>query len=442
MGSTTGVARPAQWASANGVSLHIHRPQDAHIPAAGGRLSGIGMAARHIKPGIGGALVANRNATKGEKFVPRNGFFTPMTAVISWKSAASVDIVFYNPLQDNDVIVGGRKVPLAADYTAPIAAQASRQRSQGIDLIGFLRPQVLFPDFGLFMQEPYDPTKIPVVFTHGLLSRPEAFKETLNTLQADPATRARYQFWYFRYPSGLPTMVTAARLHRDLGRALAIYDPKRRNRAFENTVLVGHSMGSIISNMQVRDRSGLRAKIFTDPMRLLSFGTGLDEVVTELYKQPPAQQVSLLIFICAPHRGSELAISPVAQLFSTLVTVPRDFLALAPGRTLNGLTDFGRMLTQGPPQSIYSLSPKNKSLELTLELPLKPGAAYASVIGDRGRGDTPNSSDGVVPYWSSHLDAAISEKIVPYTHDAEDRELTIAEVRRLLLAHAAKGAAD
>jgi hypothetical protein len=33
-----------------------------------------------------------------------------------------------------------------------------------------------------------------------------------------------------------------------------------------------------------------------------------------------------------------------------------------------------------------------------------------------------------VPYWSSHLDAAISEKIEPYTHDAEDRELTIAEM--------------
>jgi hypothetical protein len=48
-------------------------------PAADYRI--LGMAARHIKPGIGGALVANRNAAKDEKFVPRNGFFAPMTAV-------------------------------------------------------------------------------------------------------------------------------------------------------------------------------------------------------------------------------------------------------------------------------------------------------------------------------------------------------------------------
>jgi hypothetical protein len=146
------------------------------------------MAARH-KPGIGGALVANRNAAKDEKFVPLTGSSLDDCGHLMEERRVGGHYLLQSP-RDNDVIVGGRKVPLAADCTAPIAAQASRQRSQGIDLIGFLRPQVLFPDFGLFMRQRYDPTKIPVVFTHGLLSRPKAFKETLNTLQADPATRA------------------------------------------------------------------------------------------------------------------------------------------------------------------------------------------------------------------------------------------------------------
>lgn len=405
-------------------------------PAADFRV--IGMAQRHIKPGLGGALIANRYAVGKEPFVPRNGFFIPLTALITWKSPNLAEIAFYNPLKDDTVKVDGRKVPLAADYTAAMAAQLSRQRSQGVDLVGFLRPQVLFPDFGIFMQQPYDPTKIPVVFTHGLMSRPAAFRETLNTLQADPAIRSRYQFWYFRYPSGLPTLVTAARLRRDLDRALQFYDPQRKNPAFENTVLVGHSMGSIISNMQIRDRAGLRPKIFTDPVKLVTFGTELDEVVEELFKKPPAPQVSMAIFICGPHRGSNLAVNPLARLVATLVAVPRDLIALAPGRTLSGLTDVGRSLAQAAPQSINSLSPRNKSLSMTLQLPVKPGVTLASIIGDRGRGDSPNSSDGIVPYWSSHLDAVDSEKIVPYNHDAQDRVQTIAEVCRLLLDHAAK----
>lgn len=405
-------------------------------PAADFRV--IGMAQRHIKPGLGGALIANRYAVGKEPFVPRNGFFIPLTALITWKSPNFAEIAFYNPLKDDTVKVDGRKVPLAADYTAAMAAQLSRQRSQGVDIVGFLRPQVLFPDFGIFMQQPYDPTKIPVVFTHGLMSRPAAFRETLNTLQADPAVRSRYQFWYFRYPSGLPTLVTAARLRRDLDRALQFYDPQRKNPAFENTVLVGHSMGSIISNMQIRDRADLRPKIFTDPVKLVTFGTELDEVVEELFKKPPAPQVSMAIFICGPHRGSNLAVNPLARLVATLVAVPRDLIALAPGRTLSGLTDVGRSLAQAAPQSINSLSPRNESLGMTLQLPVKPNVTLASIIGDRGRGDSPNSSDGIVPYWSSHLDSVDSEKIVPYNHDAQDRVQTIAEVRRLLLDHAAK----
>ena len=31
------------------------------------------------------------------------------------------------------------------------------------------------------------------------------------------------------------------------------------------------------------------------------------------------------------------------------------------------------------------------------KIPITPGIPYHSIIGDRGKGDTPNSSDGVVP---------------------------------------------
>jgi hypothetical protein len=56
-------------------------------------------------------------------------------------------------------------------------------------------------------------------------------------------------------------------------------------------------------------------------------------------------------------------------------------------------------------------------------------------MGDRGRGDTPNSSDGVVAYWSSHLDGAVSEKIVPSGHSAHQNPEGIEEVRRILHIH-------
>jgi hypothetical protein len=51
-------------------------------------------------------------------------------------------------------------------------------------------------------------------------------------------------------------------------------------------------------------------------------------------------------------------------------------------------------------------------------------------------------SDGVVPYWSSHMDTAESELIVPSGHDAHQNPQAIAEVERILKYMDANFAAD
>jgi hypothetical protein len=44
------------------------------------------------------------------------------------------------------------------------------------------------------------------------------------------------------------------------------------------------------------------------------------------------------------------------------------------------------------------------------------------------------SSDGVVPYTSSHLDTALSERIVPADHGAYRHPDAVEEIRRILSA--------
>jgi len=68
-------------------------------------------------------------------------------------------------------------------------------------------------------------------------------------------------------------------------------------------------------------------------------------------------------------------------------------------------------------------------------LPLPKDVPYHSIIGGRGRGEAPNSSDGVVAYWCSHADGAKSEKIVPSSHGANQNPEGIAEVERILKQH-------
>jgi len=54
--------------------------------------------------------------------------------------------------------------------------------------------------------------------------------------------------------------------------------------------------------------------------------------------------------------------------------------------------------------------------------------------------DSPNSSNGVVPYWSSHLNGADSEDIVPSGHGAHQNPQAIAEVLRILKTNARQDA--
>ena len=86
--------------------------------------------------------------------------------------------------------------------------------------------------------------------------------------------------------------------------------------------------------------------------------------------------------------------------------------------------------------SVDGLSPKSRFLSAVNTIPMTPGVRYHTIIGDRGRGDSPNSSDGVVPYWSSHMDGAQTADIVPSDHAAHQNSQAIEDVLRILKAHA------
>jgi hypothetical protein len=143
-------------------------------------------------------------------------------------------------------------------------------------------------------------------------------------------------------------------------------------------------------------------------------------------------EVKRVIFMSTPHRGSDLASNWIGQLAATFVKIPF-LVATVPIAAITAATeDPGAVQAKRLPNSIDTLSPRNRFVLEVNKLPITPGIPYHSIIGDRGRGDTPNSSDGVVAYWSSHLDGAQSELIVPSNHSSPANPKAIAEVRRIL----------
>jgi hypothetical protein len=142
--------------------------------------------------------------------------------------------------------------------------------------------------------------------------------------------------------------------------------------------------------------------------------------------------VRRVIFVATPHRGSEMAANWIGRLATKLVRTPIFFAtlpvrAIAEASTDPSVAQFNRI-----PNSIDTLSPKNPFVRSIDKIPITPGIPFHTIEGDRGKGNAPNSTDGVVPYWSSHLEGAESELIVPSNHRAQQNPQGIAEVRRIL----------
>jgi hypothetical protein len=114
-----------------------------------------------------------------------------------------------------------------------------------------------------------------------------------------------------------------------------------------------------------------------------------------------------------------------------LIRLPLKVVSAIPNSVLAAVAPNNDQKKYQIPTSISGLSPSNTLFKALDKLPIE--APHNSIIGDRGRGDTPNSSDGVVPYWSSHLDSAQSEVIVPTDHGAMKSPKAVAEIRRILL---------
>jgi hypothetical protein len=90
---------------------------------------------------------------------------------------------------------------------------------------------------------------------------------------------------------------------------------------------------------------------------------------------------------------------------------------------------------QEKPTSIKGLSPHNPVIQVLAGIAVDKGVPVHSIIGDRGRGDGEQGSDGVVPYKSAHLAEAESEVIVPSNHAATAHPFTVLEVKRILRLH-------
>ena len=411
---------------------------NAVIPASSIRIKG--LHSRSARPGYGVPFVLW--AKKGAKVledqpgVPNAGMAVPATVVLTQTSGGGTTLRFYDTLKTDHIIRNGKKIALANDFSASLAYAISKGSNRTLDVRALFHTGQNLVNAGLYQLEPYDPHKIPVVFVHGLLCRPEAWTQAANQLLADPKIRKHYQFWYFRYPTGLPIWASAAILREELNRFGDKLDPSHDNPNLDRKILVGHSMGGLISDLMTRKGGNDLWGQFSDtPMERLPVGWRIRKMMARLMSFEPRKDVSRVIYVSTPHRGSPLAMRQLAGFLASFIKLPD--LPLNSDKTAirTALHHDMRSLFTSPANGISCLRAKSPILLSILKLP-REDVPYHSIIGDQGKHNTPNSTDGIVPYWSSHMEGAVSEKVVSSGHGANENSDGIEEIRRILVSSA------
>jgi pimeloyl-ACP methyl ester carboxylesterase len=399
-----------------------------YVPAANLEISGLYMKERTVKPGLGAALVAVRREERKdarERFtLPRS--YYGVTAVARFSGRRCV-VEFLDPLSSETVRLGTRTYPLAADFTAPFALLLDATHPEKLEILNLFRPGEPADSARIARLQPFDPDKTTVLVVHGLGSSPATWAPMLAALRGDAEIRKRYQFWFYEYPSGYPYPYSAAIMRRELNAALKTFPQKKP------MIFIGHSMGGIISRLMITDSGDhLWRQLYGRHPDTLRMPQESRSALTEslIFKSRP--EAGRVIFIATPHRGSETAEIWPVRLVAKLIRLPQNVVTAGMATLRTVVTGPENRAGSHAPTSLDTLSPNNPFVKAVNEIPVRRGVPYHSIMGDRGRGDTPNSSDGVVPYWSSHTDGAVSEKIVPSGHSAHQHPEAIAEVLRIL----------
>ncbi len=269
---------------------------------------------------------------------------------------------------------------------------------------------------GLYMLQPYQPGRIPLVLIHGLASDALTWEGVVNSLNSDPNIRSRYQIWVYQYPTGNSYLKAAADLRRELRTVRATLDPAGTDAAIDQTVLVGHSMGGLVARLQVcySDQNLWQAVSDVPLETVLESGPIHEDTFSALWFEP-VPFVKRVVYIATPHHGSNWAQHPLGKLGRWLIDVPEtvrdDYVAL-----IRGNPGLFRNPSFQPETSLDHLSPGHPIMRATSMLRYAPNVQTHSLIGTGYLSPDGYMGDGVVPVISARMPFVQTEYFVNATH--------------------------
>ncbi|WP_442485657.1 esterase/lipase family protein [Aeoliella sp. SH292] len=405
--------------------------------------------------GLGVPIIAERRSHEGEdsveKFYPDKLTF-PLTAFLRIDRPQSTDggkstpkfvLELHDPLARQALAVNNLQVPLESDLSTPLAYFLNQPdlNIEKASTLGLINPGAVESMQGLYMLEPYDPKKMPVVMVHGLWSSPVTWMEMFNDLRSDPYVRQHYQFWFYLYPTGQPFWISAAQMRRDMAQARTIIDPEQSSPALDQMVLVGHSMGGLVSKLQSIDSGDQFWATMSDkPFDEIQADPQLKQEIRQAFFFQPNPSVRRVVTLGTPHGGSKFANDLTQFAGNQLIRLPMKMLASRQALLRDNQGFFRPDAPLDIRTSLDSLDPESVLLTKLRSAEPGPWVSYHNIAGRQPQSGfsswVSKEGDGVVSLDSARLDGlpnVKSQLVVEAEHMGVHRHpQSVLEVRRIL----------
>ena len=395
---------------------------------------------RHTKRGLGVPIMVRRQKTSDvlEEYY-EDGLSFPLTVVARFELATtdrSATFELYDPRDSDEFIVADALLPLESDISTPLAWFLTDPQKSLLDTFAFFRTDEAQELEGLYMVQPYDPNRIPVLMVHGIWSSPITWMEMFNDLQSDPEIRSKYQFWFYMYPTGQPLTFAAAGLRERLKELRLRCDPYGQNEKLDQMVVVGHSMGGLMSYlMTVNSEDRLWNALSKLPVNEIQADAHVHSEIQRVFFFESDRSIDRIVTIASPFNGSGYANVFTRWLGGSLVSLPNTTSQLSQLIfRQNNQSVWDRMFA--PRTSLDSLNKNSAILKLVSETSIPKSVKHHNIVGYKNNESMKDGTDGVVKLRSAHRDNVDSEIKVKAPHSEVHRHpSSISEVRRVLLEH-------
>lgn len=386
--------------------------------------------------GLGVSLVAARDNTgKGwDKNYPPEGIFRSVTVSLKqlkFNKDLQIQLTLQGHLMQGpaELQLASGSYPLLYDAASSYLWLMQQAKLADLELPGLFNAELSDNKLGIYSITPLQKDKQPLLMIHGLNSSPLIWYELTMAVLQDEQLKQRYQIWHAFYPSGPPPFYNSMRLRKKLDELHAMLKTNGGTKQLDQIVVVGHSMGGIISKTLIQNTDyQLWDLSFTERPEQLGYAQQELDKVKDIFIFHARPYIDKVVFMDTPHGGSESSESALAKMASWFINLPKNFtllmsnfiLKLGPDKITEPMREY--LNGGGGPHSVQVLSPRHPLLQglnkLEYQKPVYSIVGSDGALSCQDEKTCSQISDGVVPFFSAHQPKAVQEIIVPSSHNS------------------------